>query len=144
MIKEINFDMDGTIADLYGVEDWLEYLMNKDATPYIIAKPLINLSALVRVINRLQRNGYKICVISWLSKNSDNDYDKKVTAAKILWLKKHLPSVNWDRISIVAYGTPKQTIGEGILFDDEEKNRELWQGEAYDVNNIIEILKGLR
>ena len=144
MIKEINFDMDGTIADLYGVEDWLEYLMNKDATPYIIAKPLVNLSALARIINRLQRNGYKICVISWLSKNSDDNYDKKVTAAKILWLKRHLPSVNWDRISIVAYGTPKQTIGEGILFDDEEKNRELWQGEAYDVNNIIEILKGLR
>ena len=144
MIKEINFDMDGTIADLYGVEDWLEYLMNKDATPYIIAKPLLNLSALARIINRLQRNGYKICVISWLSKNSNDDYDKKVTAAKILWLKRHLPSVNWDRISIVAYGTPKQTIGEGILFDDEEKNRELWQGEAYDVNNIIEILKGLR
>lgn len=144
MIKEINFDMDGTIANLYGVEGWLDYLINKDATPYIIAKPLINLSALARVINRLQRNGYKICIISWLSKNSNDDYDKKVTAAKLLWLKNHLPSVNWDRISIVAYGTPKQTIGKGILFDDEEKNRELWQGEAYDVNDIIEILKGLR
>jgi hypothetical protein len=144
MIKEINFDMDGTIADLYGVEGWLDYLMNKDATPYIIAKPLINLSALARIINRLQRNGYKICVISWLSKNSDDDYDKKIIAAKLLWLKKHLPSVKWDRISIVAYGTPKQSIGQGILFDDEEKNRDMWQGKAYDVNNIIEILKGVR
>ena len=144
MIKEINFDMDGTIADLYGVEGWLGYLMNKDATPYIIAKPLINLSALARVINRLQRNGYKICVISWLAKTSDDDYDKKVTAAKLLWLKSHLPSVSWDRISIVKYGTPKQTIGKGILFDDEEKNRDMWQGKAFDVNNIIEILKGVR
>lgn len=144
MIKEINFDMDGTIADLYGVDGWLEYLMNKDATPYIIAKPLINLSALARVINRLQRNGYKICIISWLSKNSDDDYDKKVTTAKLSWLKNHLPSVKWDRISIVAYGTPKQSIGQGILFDDEEKNRDMWQGKAYDVNNIIEILKGVR
>lgn len=144
MIKEINFDMDGTIADLYGVEGWLDYLMNKDATPYIIAKPLINLSSLARIINRLQRNGYKICVISWLSKNSNDDYDKKVTAAKLLWLKNHLPSVKWDRISIVKYGTPKQNIGQGILFDDEEKNRDMWQGIAYDVNNIIEILKGVR
>lgn len=143
MIKEINFDMDGTIADLYSVEGWLNYLMNKDATPYIIAKPLINLSALARVINRLQRNGYKICIISWLAKNSNDDYDKKVTAAKLLWLKKHLPSVRWDRISIVEYGTPKQNIGQGILFDDEEKNRDMWQGIAYDVNDIIEILEGL-
>ena len=23
----INFDMDGTIADLYGVENWLDYLI---------------------------------------------------------------------------------------------------------------------
>ena len=30
----INFDMDGTIADLYGVENWLEYLINGDAFPY--------------------------------------------------------------------------------------------------------------
>jgi len=144
MIKEINFDMDGTIADLYGVEGWLDYLMNKDATPYIIAKPLINLSSLARIINRLQRNGYRICVISWLSKNSDDDYDKKIIAAKLLWLKKHLPSVKWDRISIVKYGTPKQNIGQGILFDDEEKNRDMWQGKAFDVNNIIEILKGVK
>ena len=27
-------DMDGTIANLYGVENWLEYLINEDAFPY--------------------------------------------------------------------------------------------------------------
>ena len=31
----------------------------------------------------------------------------------------------------------------GILFDDEEVNRKNWSGQAYDVNNIIEVLKGL-
>lgn len=29
--KTINFDMDGTIADLYGVENWLEYLQAGDS-----------------------------------------------------------------------------------------------------------------
>ena len=53
--REINFDMDGTIADLYGVEGWLDYLMNKDVTPYANAKALVNLSALARVLNRLQK-----------------------------------------------------------------------------------------
>ena len=42
----INFDMDGTIANLYGVENWLEMLMAEDETPYAIAKPLVNLSLL--------------------------------------------------------------------------------------------------
>ena len=43
---KINFDMDGTIADLYGVDNWLEMLINGDTTPYSIAQPLVRLSAL--------------------------------------------------------------------------------------------------
>lgn len=143
MIKEINFDMDGTIANLYGVENWLDYLMAKDTTPYKVAKPLVNLSSLARVLNRLQRNGYIIGIISWLAKNADNEYNTRVEEVKMAWLAKHLPSVKWDKISIVAYGTPKSTCGNGILFDDEEPNRKEWSGQAYDVDNIIEILKKL-
>lgn len=143
MIKEINFDMDGTIANLYGVENWLDYLMAKDTTPYEVAKPLVNLSSLARVLNRLQRNGYTIGVISWLAKNADNEYNTRVEEVKMAWLAKHLPSVKWDKISIVTYGTPKSTCGNGILFDDEEPNRKEWRGQAYDVDNIIEILKKL-
>ena len=30
MKKEIWLDMDGTIADLYGVENWLEYIKAED------------------------------------------------------------------------------------------------------------------
>lgn len=142
--REINFDMDGTIADFYGVDGWLDYLMNKDVTPYAKAKALVNLSALARVLNRLQRNGYKICVISWLAKINDNDFNEEITKVKIQWLAKHLPSVAWDKITIVPYGTPKSTCGNGILFDDEENNRNEWAGIAYDVNNIIEILKNLK
>ena len=143
MIKEISFDMDGTIADLYGVENWLDYLMAKDTTPYEVAKPLVNLSSLARILNRLQRNGYTIGIISWLAKNADNEYNTRVEEVKMAWLAKHLPSVKWDKISIVAYGTPKSTFGNGILFDDEEPNRKEWRGQAYDVDNIIEILKKL-
>jgi len=61
------FDMDGTLADLYGVENWLPMLRASDPTPYMVARPLVNLSALARVLNRLQREGYEIGVISWTS-----------------------------------------------------------------------------
>ena len=141
MIREINFDMDGTLVDFYGVDGWLNYLMNKDAYPYENAQPLLNLSALARQLNKLQRNGYKINIISWLAKNSSADFDEKVTEAKKKWLKKHLPSVKWDRITIVAYGVNKATLGHGVLFDDEEPNRNTWGDGAYDVHNILEILK---
>ena len=146
MTTTIFFDMDGTIADLYGVENWLDYLIASDALPYEIAKPLIRLNALARILNRLQKQGYKVGVISWLAKNSNTDYDEKVTKAKKEWLKKHLASVNFDEIHIVKYGTPKQTFAKTkneILFDDEEKNRNDWTGKAFDVNAIIEILKGM-
>lgn len=146
MTTTIFFDMDGTIADLYGVENWLDYLIASDALPYEIAKPLIRLNALARIFNRLQKQGYKVGVISWLAKNSNTAYDEKVTRAKKEWLKKHLASVNFDEIHIVKYGTPKQTFAKtenDILFDDEEKNRNDWTGKAFDVNEIIEILKGM-
>lgn len=141
MTKAINFDMDGTLCDFYGVENWLEYLINRDATPYAVAKPLLNLSALARKLNALQRAGYEINIISWLAKNSTEEFDKIVTETKKKWLKKHLPSVNWNKITIVAYGVDKSTLGNGILFDDEEPNRKMWGEGAYDVHNILEILK---
>ena len=142
----INFDMDGTIADLYGVENWLEMLIAEDITPYAEAEPLLRLCTLARKLNALQRNGYDLAVISWLSKNGSEAYNEAVTEAKMRWLAKHLPSVNWDRVTIVPYGTPKQNFCENpldILFDDEERNRTNWTGRAYDVENIMEVLKNL-
>ena len=140
----INFDMDGTIADLYGVENWLEYLIAGDVFPYANAKPLLHLASLARKLNALQRNGYNLAVISWLSKSGTAEYNEAVIEVKMAWLRKHLPSVNWNEIHIVPYGTPKQNFCNNpldILFDDEERNRTNWTGRAYDVQNIMEILR---
>lgn len=140
----INFDLDGTIADLYADPNWLAMLRAFDPTPYATAKPLLRLNALARRLNTLQRNGYRIAVISWLSKESTPAYDEAVTATKLEWLAKHLPSVNWDEITIVPYGTPKENFCHNpldILFDDEERNRNNWTGRAYGVDNILEILR---
>ena len=139
---KIWFDMDGTIADLYGVENWLDYLMASDTTPYLAAKPLVNLSLLARYLNRAQKVGHEIGIISWTSKGGTDLYNGEVALAKMVWLHKHLPSVAWDNIKIVAYGTNKyETCGDGILIDDEARNRETWEDEAYEPNMIFEILK---
>ena len=140
----LNFDMDGTIADLYGVENWLPMLIAEDTTPYAVAKPLLHLSTLARKLNTLQKAGYRLAVISWLSKSGSEAYNEAVTAVKLNWLAKHLPSVNWDEIHIVPYGTPKEKYcytAHDVLFDDEEKNRKAWAGVAYDVGSIFDDLK---
>lgn len=142
----INFDMDGTIADLYGVPNWLEKLTNYDETPYTEAMPLLRLSALAKRLNNLQRKGYNIAVISWLSKSGTDEYDERVTEAKLEWLATHMPSVHWDEINIVKHGTPKENYCKtpfDVLFDDEAKNRENWSGIAFDVNDILGMLKTL-
>lgn len=141
---KICFDMDGTIADLYGVENWLEYLLEENVKPYKIAKPLINMNILARRLNNLQRKGYEIGVISWTSKGGSAEYNAKVETAKRAWLRKHLASVKFDFIAVVPYGYDKAAFAndeQDVLFDDEDKNREDWRGVAYDVNNILEILK---
>ena len=142
----IYFDMDGTIANLYGVENWLPKLQNEDASPYTDAKPLVRLATLARLLNKAQRNGHKIGIVSWLAKNSTENYDEKVTNAKIEWLNTHLKSVQFDEIRIGKYGTPKSTMVDdknGILFDDEEPNRIEWKGTSHNVDSIIETLKGI-
>ena len=147
MQKAIYFDMDGTIANFYGVKNWLAYLEMSDPTPYATAKPLINMSQLARILNRLQAEGWHIGIVSWLSKAGDEEFNTTVTATKMVWLNRHLHSVHWDEIVIVPYGVPKHEMvrySTGILFDDESRNRENWTGVAYDVDDIIGVLKGLR
>ena len=62
--------MDGTIANLYAVENWLNMLRAYDPTPYAQAEPMLNMSAFARLLHKAQRLGYEIVVLSWLAKNS--------------------------------------------------------------------------
>lgn len=143
------FDMDGTIADFYGVENWLPMLLACDPTPYKVAKPLMNFSALARQLNAAQRNGAKLVIISWCSKCGTPEFDMMVEAAKREWLMEHLPSVMWDAIHVVPYGTDKAEVcgvdgNDFFLFDDEEGNRNNWEeldGLAFNPSDITEILK---
>ena len=139
------FDMDGTLADLYGVDNWLEMLINFDPTPYAEARPLVNLSLLARLMNRVQRNGFEICIITALSKDSTAEYDEAVIKAKKMWLGHHLKSVQFDEIRFVPYWFTKNDVnsGEDILFDDEARHLEAWTGRACPADEMIETLKSL-
>lgn len=149
MNKAIYLDLDGTVANLYGVEHWLDMLIAEDPTPYAIAEPLVNMSSLARLLHKAQRNGYHIGIISWLSKSGSERYNQMVTEVKMRWLRKHLPSVLWDEIKIVPYGTPKSQAVENAysnyLFDDEERNQKEWNevGESFYPDRLLEVLKEL-
>lgn len=142
------FDMDGTLCDLYAVENWLDKLRAEDASPYMEAAPLLRLCSLARVLNRLQREGVKIGIVSWLSKMPSPAYDEAVTKAKQDWLKKHMPSVKWDYVRIVPHGTPKSKVAEcepfDVLFDDEQPNIDEWEhnfGWGFKPDDIMDFLR---
>jgi hypothetical protein len=142
MTKAIWFDMDGTIADLYAVEGWLAYLQAEDTTPYEQAKVMHNMAQLAKLLHSVQRKGYTIGIISWTSKRGTPEYNERVAEVKRAWLDKHLHSVVWDAINVVEYGTNKYSVCKGgILFDDEQGNRDAWQDEAHEPKDIIKILK---
>ena len=145
-MRTIWWDMDGTIANLYAVENWLPMLRAEDTTPYVEAEVMWNMSQLARLMNQVQKLGYKLGIISWTSKGGSASYNKAVAEAKASWLKLHLASVNFDHVTIVNYGTPKSLVMEtedDILFDDEEPNRDAWLGEAYEPEMMVKVLKAL-
>ena len=147
MNKTLVFDMDGTIADLYGVENWLEDLRNSNPRPYKIAEPLYDMEVLNALLDVLRYQGWKIVVTTWLAMGSTKEYDALVREAKIEWLNRnHFP---YDEIHLVKYGTTKANCtrrlgGYQILVDDNEKIRKGWTlGDVIDANgNILyELMK---
>lgn len=152
MIKEIVFDMDGTIANLYGVANWLEKLRAFDPTPYQTAEPLVDMAELGCLLRSLQNCGINVAVITWLSKEPNKQYDDEVRKAKRAWLKSY--GFPFDTLRCVAYGTPKHKVEEkrladdeeALIFDDDARVRRDWNlGGAIDPTkeNICEVLKEL-
>ena len=146
-MNTIYFDIDGTIYDLYGFDNWLECILSERTECYTKGKLLVDFNYFTNELYRLKEKGYKLGIITWLSKNATKKYENKVRKAKYRYLNKWFKNI-FDEIHIIQYGKDKSYYcnENDILFDDEEKNRLQWlnkNGISYDVNNILEILKTL-
>ena len=147
--KVLVFDMDGTIADLYGVQGWLEDLRSENPRPYKVARPMYDMETLGYILEILKAQGWKIVVTSWLAKGSTREYDEMVRRAKREWLERYQFPV--DEIHLVKYGTTKANCtrklgGYQILVDDNEQVRNGWHlGHTINANenildNLIELM----
>lgn len=147
--KWIWLDMDGTFADLYSVENWLEDLIAFNPRPYRVAKSIYNDIELMTMLLELKIQGYNIGVISWGSKAKNDDYDRVVRNAKLEWLANRGYDLILDKVIVTQYGVCKADTcakyGYGVLVDDEEPNRNAWYlGNTINANeNIIKELAKL-
>lgn len=146
--KTLVFDMDGTIADFYGVANWLEYLLAEDTTPYDVANPLYDMDYLKGLLLVLKHQGWRVVITTWLSKGGTKEYNDKTRKAKLDWLEKY--GFPYDEIHLVKYGTTKANCtrkygGFQILIDDNEMVRKGWHlGDTIDANqNILKELEKL-
>lgn len=146
MTKAIVFDMDGTIADFYGVEGWLKDLENSNVRPYVEAAPIYSQLVLLPILEALKSRGWKIIITSWLAKDSTKEFDNAVRKAKREWLENY--NFPFDEIHLVKYGTTKANCtrhhgGFQILVDDNKKVRDGWNlGSTINANH--DIIKELR
>ena len=145
MNKTLVFDMDGTIADLYGVENWLEDLRSENPRPYEVAKPMYSMDFLNGLLDYFKMLGWRIVVTTWLAKGASKEYDELVRNAKLAWLEKY--EFPYDEIHLVKYGTTKANCtrhlgGVQVLVDDNESIRKGWTlGGTIDAShNIVEQL----
>lgn len=130
-MQAIYFDMDGTLADLYNVQDWERKLNSGDESPYIEALPLCDMQELNDICEQFAKAGIIIGVISWLAKNSDRYYDARVRQAKKDWLANNFPCAS--EVHIVRYGTTKlacANIKDAMLVDDNIQVLSGWNGGA--------------
>ncbi len=152
MNKMIIFDMDGTIADLYGVNNWLDMVRSENPEPYLIAEPMVNMVELIEQLTELKMFGWKIVITSWLAMNSSKRYKNIVRQAKKEWLAEM--GFPYDELHLVQYGTPKQKCTKSdisILFDDSDsvrqsfnnppKGRYVVNPQTDDIIETLEIIK---
>lgn len=148
-MKMICFDMDGTIADFYSVDGWLDYLRDENPYPYLIARPMWDMEKLREVLLKLAEQGWEIRVISWLAKDSSEEYKNLVRQAKLAWLSHHNFPVH--KVHLVSYGTTKADCVRRyydeqpmILVDDNRKVREGWHlGDTINPAEIEDLPKEL-
>lgn len=137
----IYFDLDGTIADLYGFSGWLDCLQNEQTDPYTEAGLLVDGEQFRNFLAAGKAAGVLFGVISWGAKNASKDYQKAIRRAKIAWLKKNSLLGYFDELHIVKYGTPKNRAAKnrtGVLIDDELQR---WNVEKLvDANEFRNIL----
>ena len=122
-MKNVYFDMDGTIYDLYNLPDWLAKLRN-EISPFLDTESLVDIKTMAHLINVLRIQGNTFGVITWLPRDASEYFEELCAQDKAEILDRDFGTDAFDTFEAIKFGTPKHTtVGrpltrEDVLIDD--------------------------
>ena len=124
----VYLDMDGTIADLYGMKNWLEKLENEAKGLFLGCEPLVSEEELEYIF---PSEMYELRICSMTPKDASDEYCQVVIEEKNQWLDKYFPNIT--RRVYMKYGNNKnlRNSRNHILVDDNETIRNTFKGKAF-------------
>jgi len=131
--RTMYFDMDGTLANLYGVTNVFRRLDNNDASTYLEAAPT---PQYVEMLKSAKDMGYRVGIITAGSRfppdtpqEVKDKMNEDTEEAKIEWLKKYDIWPLLSSFQFIPYGVNKYSVAKdktGVLVDDEDKVLNQW------------------
>ena len=126
-MKKVYLDMDGTIANLYAITNWLERLTNEDTSIFKECKPLISEKDLFYF---QQKAAYEIIILSMTPYKCSKLYHKNVIQQKNEWLNIHFPQIKKRIYKRYSGNKNLKNSENAILIDDNEIIRKNFRGLA--------------
>jgi len=132
-MKKVYLDMDGTIANLYTQNNWLERLENEDKTIFLDCKPMTTQETLLKLF---PIDKFEIVILTMTPKNCSIEYHNQVIEQKKQWLEKFFPMLK--KQIFIKYGNNKnlKNSANAILIDDNAVIRNNFRGIALNPANL--------
>ena len=119
--------MDGTIANLYGIENWLPRLRAEDKTIFLECEPMISEKEL---LDKFPTENFEMKILSMTPLNATENYCLDVINQKNEWLNKYFPSITKRIYKPYGHNKNLKNSKNAILIDDSEPIRNSWKGIA--------------
>lgn len=132
MTTKIYFDLDGTVYDLYNIENWELKLRSENADVFNEGNFIGDYAKFIAVCAELIKKGVQFGVITWLPMQATEEYERECAEVKREWVKKFIPFVT--EFTVQTYGIPKQNAiikraKRMYLLDDNTEVCEIWKTE---------------
>ena len=125
----VYLDMDGTIFDLYGQNNWLGRLRTEDDTVFTGDRRMVT-EEILRM--HFPADTYDVRVLSMTPKDATKEYCERVIARKNEWLDRYFPSITKRIYRKYGHNKNLKNSKYAILIDDSEPIRNSWNGLAFD------------